>query len=173
MNTAYYDAKRPNSGLIIKRTCHLLLVAIMTALINGCAVLSPDFEKPEVQVTAVEPLPNNQSSDLRFRIHLRVFNPNDSELALSGLYYTLSLAGHKVITGTSNNLPPIPAYGQDTIVVDASANLMRSFMAAAELLRLQSDTVPYELEAKLGLRRSIIPHIKVTKRGQIQMGQYR
>lgn len=173
MNTAYYNAKHPDAAVCFRRACRVMLVAIMAMLIHGCAVLSPDFEKPEVQVTAVEPLPNNQSGDLRFRIHLRVFNPNGSELALSGLYYTLSLAGHKVITGTSNNLPPIPAYGQDTIVVDASANLMRSFMAAAELFRLQSDTVPYELEAKLGLRRSIIPHITVTKRGQIRMGQYR
>ncbi|MFV8783734.1 LEA type 2 family protein [Microbulbifer sp. SA54] len=168
-----YTASQPNSHMNLRVLFRTLLLALMVAVIQGCAVLSPDFQEPEVQVTAVEPLPNNRSGDLRFRIHLRVFNPNDSELALSGLYYTLSLAGHKVVTGTSNNLPAIPAYGQDSIVVDASANLMGSFMAAAELIRLQSDTVPYELEAKLGLRRSIIPHIKVTKRGQIQMGQYR
>jgi hypothetical protein len=54
-------------------------------------------------------------------------------------------------------------------VVDASANLMGSFMAAAELIRLQGTAVPYELEAKLGLRRSIVPSIKVTKRGEIQL----
>ncbi|MCK7597041.1 LEA type 2 family protein [Microbulbifer sp. CAU 1566] len=150
----------------------LCAMLIPAALLQGCAVLSPDFEKPEVQVTALEPLPNNHSGDLRFRIHLRVFNPNRSELALSGLYYTLKLAGHKVITGTSSELPTIPAYGQEAIVVDASANLMGSFMAAAELLRLQGNTVPYELEAKLGLRQSILPSIKVTRRGDIQLGQY-
>lgn len=150
-----------------------LLLALLALALHGCAVLSPDFEEPEVQVTAVEPLPNHHSGELRFRIHLRVFNPNSSELALSGLYYSLKLAGHKVVTGTSSNLPPIPAYGQDAIVVDASANLMGSFMATAELLRLQRSTVPYELEAKLGLRRSIIPHIKVTKRGEVNLDQYR
>ncbi|WP_295801371.1 LEA type 2 family protein [uncultured Microbulbifer sp.] len=151
----------------------VLLISALALMLHGCAVLSPNFEEPEVQVTALEPLPSSQSGDLRFRIHLRVFNPNDTELSLSGLYYTLNLAGHKVVTGTSSNLPSIPAYGQDAIVVDASANLMGSFMAAAELLRLQSSTVPYELEAKLGLRRSILPYIKVTKRGEIQLDQYR
>lgn len=153
--------------------CRALVIAALALMFHGCAVLSPNFEKPEVQVTALEPLPSTGSGDLRFRIHLRVFNPNDTVLSLSGLYYTLNLAGHKVITGTSSNLPPIPAYGQDAIVVDASANLMGSFMAAAELLRLQSNTVPYELEAKLGLQRSIIPYIKVTKRGEIRLDQYR
>ncbi|WOX05848.1 LEA type 2 family protein [Microbulbifer pacificus] len=150
----------------------LLALVVPLMILQGCATLSPDFETPEVQVTALEPLPNNQSGDLRFRIHLRVFNPNDTDLALSGLYYTLKLAGHKVITGTSSNLPVIPAYGQNAIVVDASANLMGSFMAAAQLLQMQGNTVPYELEAKLGLQRSILPAIRVTKRGDIPLGQY-
>lgn len=148
-----------------------LLAAMLILSLGGCAVLSPDFEKPDVQVTAVEPLPS-AGSDIRFRIHLRVFNPNNTALSLSGLYYTLSLAGHKVVTGTASDLPDIAPFGQDTITVDASASLMGSFMAAAELLRLQSSTVPYELEAKLGLRRSIVPYIKVRKDGQIRMSQY-
>ncbi|WGL16864.1 LEA type 2 family protein [Microbulbifer bruguierae] len=157
------------AGTLRTRAFVLLLLALS---IPGCATLSPEFEKPEVQLTALEPLPGNGSGDLRFRIHLRVFNPNNRELSLSGLYYTLKLAGHKVITGTSSNLPVIPAYGQDAIVVDASANIMGSFMAAAELIRLQGNSVPYELEAKLGLRQSILPAIRVTKRGEIDLGQY-
>lgn len=153
---------------------HYVVYALFLPLLalSGCATLAPGFEKPEVQVTALEPLPNNHSGDLRFRIHLRVFNPNNSELALSGLYYTLKLAGHKVVTGTSNTLPVIPAYGQEAITVDASANLMGSFMAAAELIRLQGNTVPYELEAKLGLQTAFLPAIRVSKRGEIQLGQY-
>ncbi|WP_105104313.1 LEA type 2 family protein [Microbulbifer pacificus] len=150
----------------------VLALALPLLVIQGCATLSPDFETPDVQVVSLEPMPSGHSGDLRFRIHLRVFNPNDSELALSGLYYTLKLAGHKLITGTSSNLPVIPAYGQDTIVVDASANLMGSFMAAAELIQMQGQTVPYELEAKLGLQRSLLPAIRVTKRGEIPLGQY-
>ncbi|MBN8431346.1 LEA type 2 family protein [Microbulbifer salipaludis] len=151
-----------------------LLISFLAPLLTltGCATLSPDFEKPDVQLTALEPLPGDRSGNLRFRIHLRVFNPNNTDLALSGLYYTLKLAGHKVVTGTSNTLPVVPAYGQQAITVDASANLMGSFMAAAELIRMQGNTVPYELEAKLGLKASLLPAIRVSKRGEIRLGQY-
>lgn len=145
------------------------LVLLLALLLQGCAALSPNFQEPDVQITAIDPLPANRTGDLRFRIHLRVYNPNDTDLALSGLYYTLNLAGHKVVTGTASDLPPIRAYGQDDIVVDASANLMGSFMAAAELLSMRGDTVPYTLEAKLGLRRSILPYIKVSKSGEIKL----
>lgn len=168
MNRTHHFSK-PATGALWRT----LLITSLALLIHGCAALSPSFEEPELQITAVEPLPNNHSGNLRFRIHLRVFNPNNTELALSGLSYTLSLAGHKVVTGTSSDLPPIPAFGQDAIVVDASASLMGSIMAAAELIQLQSNNVPYELEARVGLRRSIIPYINVAKRGQIELTQYR
>ncbi|WP_170833106.1 LEA type 2 family protein [Microbulbifer marinus] len=126
-----------------------------------------------MEITALEPLPPGPGNDLRFRIHLRVFNPNNSELALSGLYYTLSLAGHKVVTGTSSNLPPIAPYGQDNITVDATASLVGSIFAAAELIGGRMETVPYELEAKLGLRRSIVPSITVRRSGEVRLTQYR
>lgn len=145
------------------------LLVLLSLLISGCAVLSPNFQTPEVEVTTLEPLPPGPGNDLRFRIHLRVFNPNDSELALSGLYYTLSLSGHKVITGTSSNLPPIAPYGQDNITVDATASVVGSIFAAMELIGSRRDAVPYELEAKLGLRRSIVPSITVRRSGEVRL----
>ncbi|WP_250461035.1 LEA type 2 family protein [Microbulbifer litoralis] len=147
------------------------LLTLVLALIGGCAALSPNYQEPEVEVTSIEPLPAGTGNNLRFRIHLRVFNPNDTQLALSGLYYTLSLAGHKVVTGTSSDLPPIPAYGQDDIAVDATASLVGSLFAAADLIGSGRNTVPYELEAKLGLRRSILPSITVRRAGEIRLDQ--
>ncbi|MFA0812217.1 LEA type 2 family protein [Microbulbifer epialgicus] len=148
----------------------LLILTII--LFSGCAALSPNFQEPEVEVVALEPLPPGNGNNLRFRIHLRVFNPNNSELALSGLYYTLHLAGHKVMTGTSNNLVPIAPYGQDDIAVDATASLVGSLFAAAKVINLNQNTVPYELEAKLGLHRSLLPSIKVRKSGVVNLAQY-
>ncbi|GAB2873730.1 LEA type 2 family protein [Microbulbifer echini] len=149
------------------------LVLLLTALLNGCAVLSPNFQKPEVEVVAIEPLPARAGNNLKFRIHLRVFNPNNSELALSGLYYTLRLGGHKVLTGTSNNLMPIAPYGQNDIAVDATASLVGSIFAAVNLINQNQNTVPYELEAKIGLSKSLIPSIKVNRSGVISLNQYR
>lgn len=147
------------------------LMLLLSLTIAGCAVLSPNFQEPEVEVTSIEPMPAGPGNDLRFRINLRVFNPNNSTLALSGLYYTLSLSGHKVITGTSSNLPPIAPYGQENIAVDATASLVGSIFAAMDLIGSGRSTVPYELEAKLGLKSSILPSIKVRKQGQVDLNQ--
>lgn len=155
------------------RIAQLPLLLLLALLLNGCAALSPGFQKPDVTVMSVEPLPGGTGGELRFRINLQVINPNNSELALSGLYYTLSLAGHKVVSGSSSNLPPIAPYGQEQISVDASASLVGSLMAAANLIGAQRDHVPYELEAKLGLRRSVVPSITVRKRGELRLDQPR
>lgn len=154
---------------ILQNFNRILVLLMMAALFQGCTVLTPDFEEPSVQVTGLEPLPSSRGGDLRFRIRLRVDNPNSVPLSLAGLYYTLELAGHKVVTGTASDLPRIPAYGGDDIVVDASANLMGSFMAAAELMSMRGDTVPYTLEAKLGLQRTFPPSIRVRKSGEIRL----
>lgn len=148
----------------------LLLIAVV---FSGCAALSPNFQKPEVEVVAVEPLPARTGNNLKFRIHLRIFNPNNSELGLSGLYYTLRLGGHKVLTGTSNNLTPIAPYGQDDIAVDATASLVGSIFAAVDLINLNQNSIPYELEAKIGLSKSLLPSIKVNRSGVINLNQYR
>ncbi|QFT54995.1 LEA type 2 family protein [Microbulbifer sp. THAF38] len=150
----------------------LLLLIAMLFSVSGCATLSPNFQKPEVEVIAVQPLPAKAGNNLRFRIHLRVFNPNNSELALSGLFYTLRLGGHKVLTGTSNNLMPIAPYGQDDIAVDATASLVGSIFAAVDLINLNQDSIPYELEAKIGLSKSLLPSIKVNRSGVISLNQY-
>ncbi|WP_444922231.1 LEA type 2 family protein [Microbulbifer sp. CnH-101-G] len=150
----------------------LLLLIAMLFSVSGCATLSPNFQKPEVEVIAVQPLPARAGNNLRFRIHLRVFNPNNSELALSGLFYTLRLGGHKVLTGTSNNLMPIAPYGQDDIAVDATASLVGSIFAAVDFINLNQDSIPYELEAKIGLSRSLLPSIKVNRSGVISLNQY-
>ncbi|AOS98184.1 Late embryogenesis abundant protein [Microbulbifer aggregans] len=155
----------------MRRSIPLLLALGLLLGLAGCAVLSPSFQEPEVEIVALQPLPSS-GNELRFRIQLRVFNPNSSELALSGLYYTLKLAGHKVVTGTASDLKPVAPYGQEDITVDATASLVGSLMAAADLLGRPRDSVPYELEAKLGLRRSILPALRVTKRGEISLNQY-
>ncbi|WP_444931174.1 LEA type 2 family protein [Microbulbifer sp. SSSA002] len=150
----------------------LSLLTLCALLIGGCAALSPNFEQPEVEIIGLEPLPPVSGSDLRFRIHLRIFNPNNQELALSGLYYKLNLAGHKVLTGTSNRLSPIAPFGQEDISVDATASWMGSLFAIAKLINGGQQSVPYELQAKIGLDRSIAPAITVRRSGEIQLNQY-
>ncbi|AWF81541.1 hypothetical protein BTJ40_12300 [Microbulbifer sp. A4B17] len=160
-----------NQGQAVIKLLRLNLLVLLALFIGGCAVLSPNFQKPEVEIVGLEPLPPAAGSDLRFRIHLRIFNPNNQELPLTGLYYKLSLAGHKVMTGTSNNLLPIAPYGQDDISVDATASWMGSLFAVAELAHRGQRSVPYELQAKIGLSTSIVPSITVQRSGEVRLDQ--
>ena len=82
----------------LRHILSLLLVLMLTA----CAHWA-DRQEPEVHLTKVEPLPS-AGLEQRFLIGLRIVNPNNAPLAVSGLSYSLSLQDSKVITGVSSKI---------------------------------------------------------------------
>jgi LEA14-like dessication related protein len=137
------------------------LVVCLTLFITsvGCASLEPGFETPTVGITSLVP---------KFEIGLHIVNPNRSSLKLDGLVYSVTLEGHKVLTGVSNNLPTIDAYGEGDIVLIATADLLNSIGLFASLLQSQQEAFDYKLDAKLDIG-SFRPRIHVVKEGEISL----
>ena len=87
---------------------------ILIIAIFGCAGIKNGFETPTVGVSSFQVLPSEGAMP-RFEINLHIINPNRTELKLEGLVYSVTLEGHKVITGVSNDLPIITAYGEGEV----------------------------------------------------------
>ncbi len=122
-----------------------------------------------VTVSSVKLLPNNELAPT-FEIKLHVVNPNTIPLSLRGVAYNVSLEGHKILTGVSNQIPTIPAYGEGDITLRAKANVLNSFRLIATLLNTTQpqQEFEYELEAKLDLG-TLSPNIYVTDKGKIKI----
>lgn len=143
------------------------LLLLMVALLSGCAGQLHDYETPKVNVSSFKSLPNKGTGP-RFEIGLHIINPNRSPLKLQGLVYTLHLEGHEVMTGVSNQLPVIEAYGEEDIVIQASVDLLGSIRLVMDLMSEQRDEFSYSLKARLdpgGLR----PNIYVSREGTIML----
>ena len=145
------------------------LVVYVTLFIAavGCASLEPGFETPTVGITSFRVLPS-EGAVPKFEIGLHIVNPNRSSLKLDGLVYSVTLEGHKVLTGVSNNLPTIEAYGEGDVVLVATADLLNSIGLFAGLLQSQQETFDYKLDAKLDIG-SFRPRIHVVKEGKISL----
>ena len=122
-------------------------VVLLVGWLSACATLMPDYQQPEVNLTKVEPL-QSTNMEQRFLVGLRITNPNDVALDISGLSYSLSLQGHKVVSGVSNNIDSIAAYGDTLVELEASASLMGGFRALMALLG-ETKALEYELETRL------------------------
>ena len=139
-----------------------LLIAML-----GCAGLEIGFETPTVGVSSFRVLPSDGSMP-RFEIGLHIINPNRTKLTLEGLVYSVTLEGHKVITGVANDLPTIEAYGEGEVVLIAAADLLNSIGLFATLLKSQQQKFDYELDAKLDVGR-FQPRIHVVEKGEIPL----
>jgi len=137
------------------------------AALFGCVGLQSDFETPTVGLKFFRAIPS-QGAVPQFEIGLHVVNPNRRPLELEGIVYSVSLEGHKVLTGVANDLPVIEAYGEGDIELLATPDLLSSISFFASLMQKQKQTLTYEFEAKLDVG-SFHPRIHVVTEGEISL----
>ena len=139
-------------------------------IISSCATLQPGFEKPVVTISSFEAIPT-QGALPQFKIGLHIINPNRTALTLKGISYTIALEGHKVMTGVSNKLPRIEAYGEGDVDLNASIDLFSSIRFFTDLMRNQKNNkFSYSFDAKLDAG-TLYPLIRVNKKGTLSLNQ--
>jgi LEA14-like dessication related protein len=135
--------------------------------IQGCASLQPDYDEPVVTVTSFRAVPA-EGAALNFEIGLRVVSPNSEALELQGIAYTISLEGHKLITGVGKDLPVLEGYSEETFTLQASASMFQTIQLVSDLMREPKESLQYDLETKLDVG-TFYPAIRVRKSGEISL----
>lgn len=156
-------------GVFDRSTLRLSMVALLAALLSSCALLDPAYEKPAVHLVRIEPL-SSSGFVQRFRVDLKIINPNSSGLSVSGMSYTLMLNGEKVIKGVAGQISEIPAYSETTVQVEASTNILAGLRLISSLLNKSGRELHYELETKLRSGLWPVP-ISIIESGDITLPQ--
>jgi LEA14-like dessication related protein len=149
-------------------TLHFGATLLILLCLAGCTGMQPGYETPSVTVKSFRALPATGALP-NFEIGLEVVNPNEEELKLAGIAYTISIEGHEIIKGVGNDLPVIEGYGTGTVMVTASASLFAGIGLFTDLMQSPKETFEYGFEAKLdpgGFR----PSIRVKDSGTISAG---
>ena len=140
-----------------------LIVVCVALSFSGCASLSTDFEEPALQINSIR-LINFDGITPQFEIDLHIVNPNRDALELKGLSYTLHLSGRQVVSGATNNLPVVAAYGEADFKIDANVSLLDGLQLLSKLMSEYQENINYEFKAKLDLGR-FYPTIPITREG--------
>jgi LEA14-like dessication related protein len=152
------------------KTSLIFLISIILMLISSCATLKSGFETPVVSISNFEALPS-QGLIPQFKIGLHIINPNRTSLNLKGVVYTISLEGHKLMTGVANELPIIEAYGEGDVELHASVNFFSGIGFFTDLIKNQNmEKISYSFNAKLDVG-TLHPFIRVTKKGEFSLMQ--
>jgi LEA14-like dessication related protein len=144
-----------------------LITFTATIILAGCASLNPNFEEPQVSVNSFKVVPGGGMNPT-FEIGLRVVNPNAVALTLKGMSYTASIEGNQVFTGVSNELPAIPAYGEEDVKLKAQADLFGGVRLIADLMKPREAPITYKLKVKLDVGTFALP-IYITREGELTL----
>jgi LEA14-like dessication related protein len=144
----------------------LVPVLVLAFMLSACATLSP-MDPPNVSVDSFSSLPS-EGGGPRFLIKLRVQNPNEQQLDISGVSYGIELAGQEVITGVTSDVPVIPGYGEAVVSLEASLKLFQVLRLVASLGQTQADDLTYRFTAKIDFK-GLVPTQRVEEVGQISL----
>lgn len=118
-----------------------LLAVLGGLLLAGCASLTAPQESPEVFLVDVSQAKEPGGLlEQRVTIDLRIRNPNDRELTITGLDFFLDVNGTRLARGLSNQTVTVPRLGEAMLSVTASTTIMDMVRQLTKLTQSQDFT---------------------------------
>jgi LEA14-like dessication related protein len=141
------------------------MIGCLTAfmVLAGCTLL-PGIEAPSVRVIGLAPLESG-ALEQRFRVDLRVINPNGFDLDTNGVDFQLDINGARFARGVANIDTVIPARGDAVLPVTVSTSLFE--IGRQVLAATRSESLTYEIRGKLSRRGAMVPSLPFSHSGSI------
>jgi hypothetical protein len=116
---------------------------VLVIAVAGCAGYR-DPIPPQVRLADLRPAVSGGLLEQRFRLDLRVTNPNDFDLDIRAISVDLDLNGQPFASGLSNQSATVPALGNALVPVELSSGILE---VARQLLGItQSTEFSYRLK---------------------------
>jgi len=126
------------------------LLAGAALMLAACSALPTGLEAPKVSVADIR-LAGGGLLEQRFRLTLRVHNPNDRDLPLDGLSFVLELNDMEFAQGASSRPVTLQRLGDTLVEVDGVTNLV-AVLEQLQQLKSNADgreAVSYRIRGKL------------------------
>lgn len=137
-------------------------------VLAGCSTLQPKLEQPTVKVANVQLLPA-QGLIQPIEVSLLIANPNDRDLTLRGMSYTVGIENFDVLSGVSDQLPTLAAYQETPVKVVVTANVLQLVRLIEHFGRNGvKENVNYNFSAKLDFS-AWLPALRVNEKGSIPL----
>ena len=135
-----------NAKIIKKLILPLLLVAVFA----GCASTGKISEPPYITLSNINLL-NVGVFEQRYRIMMRIQNPNDVVISIKGMSYQIFINEQNFARGVSNKSIIIPEFGEEVVEIVAASDLTSMLRQFQELMSGGTKKVSYRLTGKAKL----------------------
>lgn len=152
--------------MIRKRIFGVFALA-MILVVSGCATLPNLLKDPSVALESVS-LANNNLLSPRFKLVLRVTNPNSIALPVKGMSYAINIQGVDLFSGATSEVPHIAAYGDTLLTLELGTNIIKAGNLLRLLLDKSTNTISYNIGAQIDLS-GIPTSFNISEAGEINL----
>jgi len=156
---------------MIKTLLRVQWLVVAAALLVACASFGPHLQAPHVDLLSVQMLSTDMFAQ-KFKVRVKVQNPNDIELKVTGIEYTILLMGDPFADGESSDQFVLPALGEaefDMTITTAfvsSLGRLISRMGGAKL-----ENVDYEIAGKVHIQKGMLREIPFSHKGKVDFSK--
>jgi LEA14-like dessication related protein len=145
------------------------LLAAGALALAACAGVPLGLEAPRVSLADIG-LAGGGLLEQRFRLTLRVHNPNDRDIPIDGLAFAVELNGVEFAQGASNRPVLLQRLGDTLVEVEGVTNLLAVFQQLRALRPGPEalESLPYRLHGKLHSG-GVLGAIPFDRRGEIAL----
>jgi LEA14-like dessication related protein len=140
-------ARQSLAGSAIRCTAAAGLFATLTVLLAACTT-AQRLEPPKVSIVGLRVV----SAEVwvqHLKVRLQLHNPNDRDLPVTAIEYTIEIAGQNVASGSYAENLVVPPHGDAEFDTNVTANLAGALLRL--LTHVPSTLVPYRLTGKITL----------------------
>lgn len=143
---------------MIRRISYGLGLPLLIGLLflSGCASMLTRTEPPRVHLVGMQ-LQQAELFEQRYRLRLRIQNPNDFALNIRGLDFRVEINGERFADGVSNRSLEVPAYGEALAEVDVSSSLWSLARQLRDVGEAGLERMEYRLHGRVALTGHAIP----------------
>jgi LEA14-like dessication related protein len=149
------------------RVAPAFFASLLLVLGAGCASVTQDIDPPKISVESVEGVPAEGGAP-RFRIRLRVINPNTQALDIAGISYGIQIMDQEVVSGVTNDVPVIEGYSEGLVTLDAGLQLFQVMKLLTTLGKSRGEPLAYKFVAKIDFK-GLVPTQYVEETGQLAL----
>ncbi len=140
-------------------------------MLGGCGALGGRLETPRLSVVNAQ-LVKGDLFEQRLKVRMRVQNPNDRELAVKGITYTIDVAGEEFGQGMAANSFVVPRMGEaefDMMVTANMASMLVRVLGNDKNRNADLNSVDYRIHGKVSLASGLLRSIPFEDKGSFKI----
>ncbi|HET7204935.1 MAG TPA: LEA type 2 family protein [Steroidobacteraceae bacterium] len=147
------------------------LLATTVAMLGGCSAFAPKLETPQLSLLGIQMMSTDMFAQ-KFRVRVKVENPNDLELPVRGLDYQIILMGDSFAEGVSSDRFVVPAKGEAEFDMVVTTNFVSSLgRLISRVGGGKLEDLDYEIAGEVLLDKGFVKKIPFNHHGTVDIAR--